>query len=150
MTCSSTWVLAAEVEEVHLVREEPSEQRGGHGEVDLRRLLGAALRGEHHRRAAGDGPLELVEEAGVLEVGALVARAGPGDVPQPAGDGEQVAALQDQLLGPRRLGKPGQVVVAEQLARRDGGQRLIAHVYPAYPASAAATLPTATCWYSWR
>ncbi len=143
-------LLAPQVEEIHRVREQPAEQRGGHRQVDLRGVLGRVLRGEHHRRPAGDGQLELAEEPGVLEVRALIARARREDVAQPPGHREQVPPLEDELLGAGRLRQLRQILVAEQLARRDGGQRPIAHVYPAYPASAAVKLSVATCRYSWR
>ena len=124
-------LLAAQVEEVDRVGEEPAEGGAGDGEIDLRAVLGGRLRGEDHRRPSRYGQLELGEETGVLEIRALIAGAGRKDVPEPSRDGEEISLLEDQLLRSRRLGKLGQLGVSEQLLGSDGGQRAIRHAYPA-------------------
>ena len=116
-------LLAPKVQEVDRVLEEAPELRAGDRQVDLRSVLGPGLRREHDWRAAGDRQPQLAEEARVLEVGALIARSRRPDVAEPSGDGEEVAALEHQLVGAGGLGQGGQVFIPEQLRRADGHQR---------------------------
>ena len=115
-------LLAPQVKEVDRVLEDAAEVRAGDGHVHLRGVLGAHLRREHHRRPAGDAEPQLAEEARVLEIRALVARAGGKDVPQPPRHGEEIAALEHQLVGAGGLGQRPEIVVAEQLGCWNGDQ----------------------------
>ena len=126
-------LLAADVQEVHRILEHAAEVGAGDGQVDLRGVLGAGLGREHDRRSAGHRQAQLAEKAGVLEVGALVARARRPDVSDAPRDGEEVAALEDQLVGARGLRQRAQILVAEQLGRADGRQRAVAHLSPPLP-----------------
>ena len=135
-------LLAAQMEEVDRIREQPSEELRGDRQIDLRGVVGAALGREHHRGPARDREPQLAQEARVLEVRALVARAGGEDVAQPPRHREEVPSLEHQFLGAGGFGELRQVVVPEQLARRDGVQRRVGHVYPA---STAVKASAAVC-----
>src|SRR5262249_2352567 len=75
-----------------------------------------------HRGSARHREPQLAEEARVLEVRPLVARAGRPDVAEPPRDEEEVAALEHQLVGAGRLRQRGQVLVAEELQRGSGAE----------------------------